>query len=299
METNLEGVVAILTNVFFTNAVGAVTGNGQTTIAVTNSQGMPFLVFFPGGQDQDVRARAYPKFAWTLTGVLNQFSSVVNSTNKSGYELLVSRWQDVQTNPPPAVSVGQTLSGNNVILTWAAAAPFSDSSFGSYSYSVYVASDVNGPYAPLATGLTFNSTNGIYVDGGTNVYYAAMNATNEVPALNVPTAFGRGLVTVSPDQGSIFVNESWCGLTANATISHIHGPASTTATAGVLFPFTSVQATNCGSIPQQTFSINSTQLGYLRTGMLYMNVHTGTNPGGEVRGQLYPAANKFYKVTSP
>jgi hypothetical protein len=161
METNLEGCVIMLTNVFFTNAVAASTGTGQTTIAVTNANGVGFLMFFPGGQDVDVRSRPYPAFAWTVTGVLNQFKSGTYSS--AGYEIAVSRWQDVVTTPPPAVTVTATRSGNNILLTWPAV-PYTTLSSGAYAYSVRAATDVNGPYLPLATGLTFTNTTGSFSD---------------------------------------------------------------------------------------------------------------------------------------
>jgi hypothetical protein len=60
-----------------------------------------------------------------------------------------------------------------------------------------------------------------------------------------------------------------------------------------------VPSATCGSIPQQSFTLTPTQLGYLRTAQLYMNVHSSYDPSGEIRGQLYPATTKFYKVSSP
>ena len=162
METNLEGRIIMLTNIYFTNMTA--TGAGQTTVNVTNSSGMSFLVFFPGGQDADVRNKPKPAFAWTITGVLNQFppSSLNGVATKVGYEVLVSRWQDVVTNAPPAVTIQTTRSGNDMVLNWTAAPPYSDSSIGAYCYSVYASPNVIGPYLPLVTGLTFTNTLGTY-----------------------------------------------------------------------------------------------------------------------------------------
>jgi hypothetical protein len=163
MEDTIEGSVVMLTNVFFTNAVGTLTGLGSTTITTTNSSGEPILVFFPGTQDQDIRSRPYPKFAWTITGIMSQFKAGVYSG--AGYEVNVTRWGDILTNPPPAVTVTSTVSGNDVALNWTAvpwttnyAAP------GAYAYSVQSATSVTGLYTPLASGLTFNTANGRYTD---------------------------------------------------------------------------------------------------------------------------------------
>ena len=76
------------------------------------------------------------------------------------------------------------------------------------------------------------------------------------------------------------------GLTAPATAAHIHGPAGAGTNASVLFPFSGVPNATSGSIPQQTFSISTTQVGYLQSGLLYMNVHNSVYPGGEARAQL-------------
>ncbi|HWW03037.1 MAG TPA: CHRD domain-containing protein [Candidatus Acidoferrum sp.] len=100
------------------------------------------------------------------------------------------------------------------------------------------------------------------------------------------TATGIGTVVLNAAGTQITVDESWTGLTAPATASHIHGPASTSQNAGVLIPFSGVPAATAGSIPEQVFSITPTQVGYLESGQLYMNVHTSTFPGGEIRGQL-------------
>jgi len=118
-------------------------------------------------------------------------------------------------------------------------------------------------------------------------FQAVLSGVNEVPP-NASTASGFGTVVLSADQTLITVNESWTGLTAAASASHIHGPGLPGVNAGVLFPFSGVPAATSGAIPQQTFAISATQVGYLLSGQLYMNVHDATFPGGEIRGQLVP-----------
>jgi CHRD domain-containing protein/PEP-CTERM motif-containing protein len=56
--------------------------------------------------------------------------------------------------------------------------------------------------------------------------------------------------------------------------------------APIIFPFSGVPAATAGAIPTQTFAITPTQVSWLFSGILYMNVHTSTFPGGEIRGQL-------------
>jgi hypothetical protein len=103
---------------------------------------------------------------------------------------------------------------------------------------------------------------------------------------NASPASGFGTVVLNLAQTQITVDESWSGLTAPATASHIHGPGGVGTNAPILFPFSGVPAATAGSIPTQTFSITPTQVGYLFAGNLYMNVHTSVFPGGEIRGQL-------------
>src|SRR5204863_7023910 len=87
---------------------------------------------------------------------------------------------------------------------------------------------------------------------------------------------------------------------APATAGHIHGPAGAGTNASVLFPFSGVPAATSGSIPQLSFAITPTQLGYLQSGLLYMNVHNATYPGGEIRDQirLAPASGLTFANTS-
>jgi len=103
---------------------------------------------------------------------------------------------------------------------------------------------------------------------------------------NASPATGFGTVVLNAAQTQITVDESWSGLTAPATASHIHGPAAPGVSANVLFPFSGVPSATSGSIPEQTFSITAAQVTQLEGGLFYMNVHDANFPGGEIRGQL-------------
>jgi hypothetical protein len=117
------------------------------------------------------------------------------------------------------------------------------------------------------------------------MFQAFLSGINEVPANGSP-ATGICTVTLNAAQTQITVDLSWSGLTAPATAAHIHGPGGAGTNAGVIFPFSGVPAATSGAIPEQMFTINATQVGYLFSGYLYANVHTSTFPGGEIRGQL-------------
>jgi hypothetical protein len=160
METNIEGRICMLTNVWFT--VLPSIGTSYLNAYVTNADGGPALnVYFPAGDPDLQNQTLSTRLAYTITGVMAQYKGLPYGS--SGYELDVTRIGDVQTNPPPAVTATATVSGTNVVLQWAAV-PYTVDTRGAYSYSVLLATDVGGPYLPLATGMAFNTTNGVYTD---------------------------------------------------------------------------------------------------------------------------------------
>jgi len=160
METNAEGRVVMLTNVGFNGNLTLPAAS--TDLFVTNANGI-FDIRFNSTIDQDTASKTLAgRFAYSLTGVLTQFKSGTTYAN-SVYELNVTRFSDIVTNPPPAPLVNATISAGQITLNWEAvpyvtnyAAP------GPYAYTVQAASDVNGPYTPVASGLTFSTTNATY-----------------------------------------------------------------------------------------------------------------------------------------
>jgi hypothetical protein len=261
LAETLEGSVVMLTNVFFTNTALVVSTAANMTTLVTNASGQNFSLIF-SSQDLDTAGQTLPPFAYTVRGILTQNTNSPNVNLNRGYQLTVTKFSDIVTDPPPSVTITGSHSGNVSTLSW-------DATPYAYSYTVLAASDVAGPYLPTAG------------------YQAHMLAATEVPG-NRSTGIGFGTVELSPDETKITVNMTFSGLTAPATAAHIHGPAGPGINASVLFPFTGVPSATSGSIPQQSFSITPTQVGYLKNGLLYMNVHNGNFPGGELRGQLYP-----------
>jgi hypothetical protein len=138
-------------------------------------------------------------------------------------------------------------------------------------------------------------------------FQGPLSGTNENPPI---TTQGQGTYKITLDTSTNVL--TWdvqvSGLTSNITNGHIHGPALTNVNAGVILQF-NPQAT--GGIPGSTFTgigqatsgraqgtvtLGSTVLGngvsgdslkqLLIAGMTYVNVHTTTNGGGEVRAQI-------------
>ncbi len=287
-----QGLVVTLTNVYFVNAGGTFL-SGQN-FAVTNLAGERFAVRVDS-RVFDIIGQPIPPFAWTVTGPMAFFLGTTATNRSGGYQLLPTRYADIVTTEPPAATTSVAVSGNNKRILTFDAVPYN------HAYTVLTSTNAAGPYAPQ---LTFQTT---------------LLGAEEVPPAR-STAKGFGTVVLGPDQSTITVNVSFSGLTAPATAGHIHGPAGAGTNASVIFPFTGVPAATSGSIPEQSFAITPTQIGYLTNGLLYMNIHNSTFPGGEIRGQLtnvpstgltFSTTNgvyvdlkaqdgqKFYRVTSP
>ena len=119
------------------------------------------------------------------------------------------------------------------------------------------------------------------------VFTATLNGAQDSVATS---ATGFGTVVLNAAQNMITVDESWTGLLAPATASHIHCCAAPGTNAAVLFPFSGVPNATSGSIPEQTFAITAAQVLSLEDGLMYFNVHDSLYPGGEIRGQILLAA---------
>jgi hypothetical protein len=111
-------------------------------------------------------------------------------------------------------------------------------------------------------------------------FKATMNGASEVPP---KTTEGKGTATATLDTVTkkLTYNVTYSGLSGPATAAHIHGPAAAGANAGVLFPFAPPTSPISGSV-----TMTDAQIADLEAGKMYVNVHTATNPGGEIRGQL-------------
>jgi hypothetical protein len=117
------------------------------------------------------------------------------------------------------------------------------------------------------------------------VFVAHLSGAHDVPA-NTSHASGFATVHLNRARMRITVRVTFRGLEGPATAAHIHGPAAAGANAGPLFPLSGVPNTRSGVIQTQTFTITRRELGYLESGMLYVNVHSTAFPDGEIRGQL-------------
>jgi trimeric autotransporter adhesin len=110
---------------------------------------------------------------------------------------------------------------------------------------------------------------------------AVLNGANEVPA-NTSTARGAATVMLSPDGGDMTYALQHSGIVTE-TMAHIHR-ANSGVNGPVIFDL-GVGAFKTGSI-----TVTATQRQDLLDETYYFNVHSQTNPGGEIRGQIVPTS---------
>jgi hypothetical protein len=96
------------------------------------------------------------------------------------------------------------------------------------------------------------------------------------------TGSGSGTLTVH-DGLLLDYGITFSGLSGTVNNQHIHGPALPGVNAGVLVPF----AAPVGNLLSgANVSITQTALDHMNNGLAYVNIHTTTFSGGEIRGQI-------------
>jgi CHRD domain len=140
---------------------------------------------------------------------------------------------------------------------------------------------------------------------------ALLTGYEEVPSVST-TASGEFLATVSPDGSSIQYTETYSGLQAPLTQSHIHvGQLAVNGSIVIFLCQTSANPDPTGLAPQcpQEGTVSGTITSAnviagatttqqlvagdltavviaIQAGAAYANVHTVVSPGGEIRGQI-------------
>jgi hypothetical protein len=93
-----------------------------------------------------------------------------------------------------------------------------------------------------------------------------------------------GSATATLEGNTLTLEGSYEGMVVAGPGAHIHGPASVSANAGILFPLEFDNAT--GTLSGGPFTLDLAQLQQLQDGLLYVNLHSEAHPTGEIRGQL-------------
>jgi hypothetical protein len=116
----------------------------------------------------------------------------------------------------------------------------------------------------------------------TNVtFLATLNGASETPP-NSSMATGSASFIYDPTTYVLSGTVSFTGITPTA--SHIHKGAVGIA-GGVIFPLTG-SGTITSPISFTSVALDATQQADLMANLYYVNIHSTTFPGGEIRGQL-------------
>ena len=115
-------------------------------------------------------------------------------------------------------------------------------------------------------------------------FTAKLDGASETPP-RVTDGKGTAQVTLDTQSKVLSWKVDYSDLSGPATMAHFHGPAAPGTAAKVTVPLTGDMA----SPIKGSATITDGQIGDLRGGLWYLNVHTAKYPGGEIRGQVLEA----------
>ncbi|MFO0832477.1 MAG: CHRD domain-containing protein [Phycisphaerales bacterium] len=113
---------------------------------------------------------------------------------------------------------------------------------------------------------------------------AVLDGGQEVPAV-ATAGQGVALFNINPGTNNLDYYILYGGLGSAETAAHIHGLALPGTNAGVLFPLPAANP------KVGTWVYPEAQEQNILDGMMYVNIHTVGNPGGEIRGQIVSSVN--------
>jgi len=116
-------------------------------------------------------------------------------------------------------------------------------------------------------------------------FNAALTGTQCVPSVDTQ-GLGAGVMTYDPATKELRWTIAYDRLSSPATAAHFHGPADPASNAGVAVPIAGPGMT--GPITGSA-TLSEAQAAELLAGLWYVNVHSATYPGGEIRGQVQRA----------
>lgn len=120
--------------------------------------------------------------------------------------------------------------------------------------------------------------------GQTTIFNASLTGGQEVPSNGSPGT-GSGTLTLTNATRAWTLSGTFSGLQGTTNGAHIHGPAAAGATADVIVGINFTSGATSGTFDGSgTFS--ESQANDLIAGLYYINLHTTSFGGGEIRGQL-------------
>ncbi|HWL92400.1 MAG TPA: CHRD domain-containing protein [Phycisphaerae bacterium] len=121
-------------------------------------------------------------------------------------------------------------------------------------------------------------------------FSVSLSGGEQVPANGSPGT-GSGSVSLDTVTNEFSWSFSYSGLVSNVSLVAFHGPALPGFNAGIRI--------NLGTAPSPVTGsqiIAAAQAGDVAAGLWYLNVHTTTFPGGEIRGQLNPSGGESFEI---
>lgn len=146
--------------------------------------------------------------------------------------------------------------------------------------------------------LVFVATLALFVGRAHGVEFdIVLNPSQEVPAANVAgfSPSGTATIDVNTITGDVSVSGTYTGMTSNVVASHIHGLAPAGVSTGVIFGITNTGGTN-GTLGGGG-TLSASDLAGLLDGQTYVNIHTGNNGPGEIRGQIVDSDIRVFDIS--
>lgn len=193
--------------------------------------------------------------------------------------------------PSPITVSSIATNGTNVALTWTG---------GRGAFAVQHKSDIAAPV--WADGSVVAVSNALSPREYSSKFFRVFDTAHQLAiplsaslsgAAERPspvTTSGTGFALFSLEENVLNFNITYSGLSGPATLAHIHGPADTTVATGVLIDLAPYNGAGFGSSGtlSGTIKLSPSQRAAILSGKTYVNIHTGANGSGEIRGQIAP-----------
>jgi len=124
-------------------------------------------------------------------------------------------------------------------------------------------------------------------------YRVTLTGLNEVPA-NASPGTGTAVITLDDIAATLSVNLTFSGLVAGTTAAHIHCCLGPGVNAPVVIPFTGFPTSVASGTYSNTFTgLSLANIAGIEAFQAYINIHTSTFPGGEIRANIVPEPATF------
>lgn len=270
--------------VFSAPALAAVTASasdGDGTIARVE--------FFTNGRL--LGAVTTPPYSLLVDWALGAHTVTARATDNQGASATSPAIAMTVNAPDPTTLAAPKASGADVELQW---------NGGAGPFAVQTRATLNDPWCTSGD-MTTNRSATIANKGGSALFQVAdLAAAPAIPFSvvlagaherpNPVTTTASGFGTLKLLGSTLTFDIQYSGFGEVATLAHIHGPSSIDGTAGVMIdlaPFNGGAFGTNGTLAGSVI-LTPAQKAAILSGKTYVNVHTATNKGGEIRGQVVP-----------